>query len=138
MIGTEAEYIALLVCAQEVKFVNMLLEEMTEVQKPSVVYEENKEEIFLANNIQVGICTNRIDICHHFMRYMVEEKYMEIKYIRSKENPADIMTKNFSETDYVKHTKRITEGELWDLMETGRENVKNNGVLDGSMDLESN
>ena len=120
MIGTEAEYIALLVCAQEVKFVNMLLEEMTEVQKPSVVYEENKGEIFLANNIQVGMCTNHIDICHNFMRDMVEEKYMDIKYIRSKENPADIMTKNFSETDYVKHTKRITEGELWDLMETGR------------------
>ena len=36
-----------------------------------------------------------------------------------------------------KHTKRITEGELWYLVETGRENVKNNGVLDGVMDRDS-
>ena len=44
------------------------------------------------------------------------------------------MTKNFSESDHVKHVKRITEVELWELMETGMENVKNNGVLDGVMD----
>ena len=41
------------------------------------------------------------------------------------------MMQNFSEASYVKHTKRITEGELWDLVKTGRKNANNNGVLDG-------
>ena len=36
--STEAKYVALLSCAQEVKFFNMLLEELPEVKKPSVVY----------------------------------------------------------------------------------------------------
>ena len=58
-------------CAQDVKFVNMLLEEMTEVQKSAVLYEENQGSIFLANNRQVGIHTKHIDIHHHYMRYTV-------------------------------------------------------------------
>ena len=51
---------------------------------------------------------------------MLEEKDTEIKHIRSEKNPANITTKNFYETDYVKHTRRITEGELWELVETRR------------------
>ena len=47
------------------------------------------------------------------------------------------MTKNFSKDDYAKHTKRITERELWELVETGRYTVNNNGVLDEVMDCES-
>ena len=70
--------------------------------------------------------TKHIDIWHYFLRDLVEEKEMGIKYIRSEKNPADIVSKNCSEADYVKHTKRISEGELWELMETGRGNVKNN------------
>ena len=73
-----AEYVALLAYAQEVKFVNMLLEEMTEVQKPSVVYKDNKG----AGNRQVGMRTKHIDSHHHFMRNMLEDKGTGIKYIR--------------------------------------------------------
>ena len=51
-----------------------------------------------------------IDIRHHFMRVMVGTKDMDIKYIRSKENPAGIMTKNFYEDEYAKHTNSIAEG----------------------------
>ena len=74
---------ALSACAQEVKFVNMILEEITEVQKPSVLCEDNQGAIFLANNSQVGMRTKHIDIRHYFLRDMVEYKDMEIKYIRS-------------------------------------------------------
>ena len=49
----------------------------------------------------------------------------------------DIMTNNFYDIDNVKHTKRIVGGEIWELMETGRENVKNNGVLYEVMDCDS-
>ena len=50
-----------------------------------------------------------IDIHHHCLSDMVEDKYMVIKYIVSKENPTDIMMKKYSGANYVKHTKRITE-----------------------------
>ena len=60
------------------------------------------------NNMQLGMRTKHIDILHHFLRGMIEDKDMDIKYIRIKENPADIMTKNFSESHCVKHKKSIT------------------------------
>ena len=63
----------------------MLLEEMSEVQKPEFVYKYNQGDIFLAENRHVNMCTKNIDICHHFVRDMVEEKDMVIYYIRSKE-----------------------------------------------------
>ena len=99
-------------CAQEVKFVSMFLGEITKVQKPSIIYEDNQGATFLANNRQVGICTKYIDIRHHFRREMVKKKDIDIQYIWSEDNPADIMTKNTPEADFARHTKRVTEGEL--------------------------
>ena len=74
---------ALSSCAQELKFVSMFLEEMTEVQNYSVIYEDNQGEILLETNRQVGIRTKHIDMCHHFIRDMVEDKDTDIKYIWS-------------------------------------------------------
>ena len=116
----------------------MLLEEMTEVQKPLVVYEDNQGAIFLANNRQVGMRTKHIDICHHFMRYMAEDKEIDIKYIMSEENPTEIMIKNCSEAYFVKPMNSIIEGELWGLMETGRKNVKITRVTDDIIRRENN
>ena len=48
------------------------------------------------------------------------------------------MTNNCYETDHAKNARIITEGELWQLVETGRENFKNNGVTDGVMDFDVN
>ena len=51
--------------------------------------------------------TNHIDTRHHFLRDLVEDKYMDIKYTISKEKTADILTKKYSEDDYVKHINRL-------------------------------
>ena len=93
-------------------FVNILLEEMTEVQKTEVLYKDNQGFILLENNNKVGIRTKHIDIFHHFLKGMVEDKDMDIEYIRSEENPAYIMTKIVSKTYYAKHAHEITEGGL--------------------------
>ena len=103
---------ALSACAKEVNFVSMLLGEMTEVQKSSVIYEHNQGAIFLAKHRQVGICKKPIDIHHHFLRDMVEDKDIDIQYIRSEYNSADMVTKNTSEANFVRHMKIISEGEL--------------------------
>ena len=43
----------------------------------------------------------------------MEDKDLDIKYIRSEENYAYIMTNNCSEEYLLKHMNRITERELW-------------------------
>ena len=65
----------------------MLLEEVSEFQKPAIFYEDKQGEIFNANNRQVGMRIKWIEIRHHFMRNVVEENDIDIKYISSKENP---------------------------------------------------
>ena len=61
---------------------------------------------------------------------MVEEKDIYIQYIQSEVNPSYIVTKNTSEADLTMHAKMITEGELWELVDTGRENFRKTGVRD--------
>ena len=132
----EAEYEALLECAQEMNFVNMLLQEITEVWRPEIMHEDNQGAIFLATNRQVGMRTKHTNIRHHFMRDMAEEKDRYINYIRSKVNRVEIMTKCFSKANCVKYTRIIRERKLLGLVETGRENVKNNGITNGVTDYE--
>ena len=81
---------------------------MNKVQNTSVIYEDNQGNIFLVKNRQVGICTKNIDICHQFLRDMVEDKDIDIQYIWSENNPADIMKNNTLEEYFLRHTKRIT------------------------------
>ena len=40
------------------------------------------------------------------------------------------MTKKTLEAEFSMHMKRITEVELWELVDTGRENFKKTGVVD--------
>ena len=80
----------------------MLLLEMTELQEPSIIYEDTQGYIHLAKNRQVNICTNHIDIRHHFIQDMVEYKDNDIYYIQSENDPVDIITKNTLEADFAK------------------------------------
>ena len=131
MISTEANYVSLSEFSQEVKFFNMLMEEMSKLHKLAIVYKDNQGDFFLAKNRQFGICTAHVNIRDHFLRDMLADKDTCINYISIKENPAVILTKNFSEANHAKHAKRATEKEIWELVETGRENVNNNRILDG-------
>ena len=76
--STEAYYVALSACAQEIKFVSILLGEMAKVENPYVIHENSRGNIFLAKNRQVGIHTKHIGISHHFLQKMVEEKDIDI------------------------------------------------------------
>ena len=46
------------------------------------------------------------------------------------------MNKNTSELKLAKHMRRVTEGELWELVDTGRDNVKKNGLTDDIINLD--
>ena len=56
--SAKSEYIVLTACAKEWKFVSMLLEAFTKVQKPSIIYKDDQGEILLAKNRQVCIYLN--------------------------------------------------------------------------------
>jgi hypothetical protein len=45
-------------------------------------------------NQQVSARTKHIDIRHHYMRELQAKKDIDVRFKRSEENSADIMTKN--------------------------------------------
>ena len=92
--------------SQEVRFLIMLLGEMTKVQKTSVIYEDNQGAIFLAKNRQVSISTKHIDILHYFLLNMVEEKGIDIKYIWIEDEPMEIITNNTPKAYFARHMKK--------------------------------
>ena len=80
--STESEYIALGGSGQELKFMCMLLQEVGIGQLPGIIYEDNEGAIFLAKNQQVSMRTKHIDVRYYFIRDLVQEKMLNIVYVR--------------------------------------------------------
>ena len=92
--STESEYVALGECGQDLKFVCMFLHELGVGEMPGIIYEDNEGAIFLVKNQQVGMCTKHIDIKYHFIRELIGRNYLDIRYVHSEDNYADLTTKN--------------------------------------------
>jgi hypothetical protein len=87
--STEAEYVAASMCATEIKFVQMLMEELRVSPSTSTatLNEDNQGAIYVIRNDQVGQRTKHIDVKWHHVREMVKSNQLRVIYIRSEENP---------------------------------------------------
>jgi len=99
--STEAEYVAASTCATEIKFIQMLMEEVMpwETIRPATILEDNTGAIYLMENQAVGNRTKHIDIRMHHIREMMsgEEPRLRVIFTPSELNFADPMTKNVTE-----------------------------------------
>ena len=92
----------------------MLLDELrVRYPKPSTLREDNTGAIFIMNNDQVGQRTKHIDIKWHHVQSMIQLGDLIVIYIRSEDNPSDIMTKNVKEALFVKHAVAMKNGVLF-------------------------
>jgi len=110
--STEAEFVALSLCATEAMFVDMLLEELvgrSSVEK-MLIHEDNTGAIFLVNNDQVGQRTKHIDVRYKFVQELVANGRMKVVYVKSEENYADVMTKNVKESIHGQLAPVIVDG----------------------------
>jgi hypothetical protein len=108
----EAACMALSAASQEVIFLRQLLTNLGEhVQGPTPMYEDNEGYEALATNDIMSAKTKHIDIRHHFARYLVKSKAIEIVLISTSEMLADILKKNTLPIgEYKKHTDRTLSG----------------------------
>jgi len=110
--STEAEYQSLSECAQESVFTQNLLYELTGIYKMAIIYEDNLGAIYLTKNQQVSARTKHIDIRHHFLRDLLGEKKLDVRFQRSEDNSSVIFTKNTPRDLHEKHTTKIRQGTL--------------------------
>ena len=93
---------------------------------PGIIYEDNEGAIFLAKNQQIGMHTKHIDIKYHFIRELIGRNLLDIRYVRSEDNYADLTTKNVGNKLFDKLFSRgIQVGNIV----TKRENVGRTGYV---------
>ena len=110
--STESEYYALSELCSEIIFVKQILEFLeVEVEYPIIVRVDNVGAMFLANNPVLSQRTKHISVRQHFIREFVEDGIIKVIFVKSKNNDADIFTKNLSKELFEKHKKRIISGE---------------------------
>jgi hypothetical protein len=97
--SAESEYMTTTTGAQEILFQQMLLGEVAETVIPAIIFEDNEGAIFLSGNKQVSQRTKHIDLRYHFIREFTKKNSEGIgkgilAKVHTKENYADLMTKN--------------------------------------------
>ncbi|GFR97941.1 polyprotein [Elysia marginata] len=93
----EAEYMALVSATQEGKYLTSLVKEIFKANMTGfVLYCDNQGAIALAKNPVKHQRSKHIDIKYHFIRDEVNHKGLELLYVPSENNVADIITKPLS------------------------------------------
>ena len=105
--SSEAEYVALSEVCAEIMFIKQVLEFLKmKVELPIVVHVDNVGAIYLASNATTSQRTRHIDVRYHFVRDYVEDGVVQIVFVRSEDNDADMFTKNVSKEVYKRHMEK--------------------------------
>ena len=90
----EAEYISLTSAIQEGNFLSQLYADMTNCHRSTFILNvDNQGAIALAKNPVFHQRSKHIDIRYHYIRLEIQNKNVELIYVPSSDNVADIFTK---------------------------------------------
>ena len=103
--SSEAEYMELSEAAEEIKFIYQLLQSIgIEIELPIRVRVDNIGAIFMSKNTSTSGCTKHVNVRYRYINEMVLDGFLKIQFVKTKENVADIFTKNVSSETYKKLT----------------------------------
>jgi hypothetical protein len=91
--STEAEYRGAAVATCEAIWLKRLLRDLHEVSDPTVIYSDNLSSIQLAKNPVFHARTKHIEVHYHFVRERVLSGEVELQYVPTDRQTADIFTK---------------------------------------------
>jgi hypothetical protein len=104
-------YVALCETVWEVKFISQVLESLEiEYKKPIRVHVDNIGAIFLSENRNSGERTKHIDIKYHYIREQIDVGLIEVKFVKSEDNLADLFTKNLKGELFECHASKMVNG----------------------------
>jgi hypothetical protein len=105
--SAEAEYMAISDCSRQAVWLRSLLKELGWFIGPVTISGDSQSAIFLASNPVQEKRTKHIDIKYHFIREKIEEKQVQLRFVKGEENPADLLTKNLSHNKFDKFKKML-------------------------------
>ena len=90
----EAEYVALAELAKEMVWLRGLLEDMSMHQEgPSLTCCDNKAAISTSENVGIASRSKHIDLRHHFIRQLAEDRVIRLRHVGTADQLADALTK---------------------------------------------
>ncbi|KAG5717498.1 Copia protein, partial [Termitomyces sp. T112] len=96
---TKAEYMALTRGVQQAMWMyNWLLDVDLPQMLPAILRVDNSPALFLAQYTKGHACAKHIDIQHYYIRERVKMEDIDVIYIPSTKNPADLFTKPLAST----------------------------------------
>ena len=103
MSSMESEFIALCEAAKEALFLRKLLTESSGISPPVLIYEDNQSAIALAKSESLHQRSKHMDIRFNFLKDLVQNDQILIKFMPTEEMTADILTKGLSATAPQRH-----------------------------------
>jgi hypothetical protein len=106
--STEAEWVAACEVGKMILYFRSLLEDLGQPQhNATVMFEDNRGALFMANAQQASTRTRHIDIKHFALVDWVEQDLMILEEIKTAENSADAMTKATAKILFYRHMDTI-------------------------------
>ena len=99
----EAEYVAATSCVCHAIWLRNLLKELSLTQEePTKICVDNKSTIALAKNPVFHDRSKHIDTRYHYIRECITRKDVQLEYVKSQDQIADIFTKPLKQEDFVR------------------------------------
>ncbi|GFT41431.1 retrovirus-related Pol polyprotein from transposon TNT 1-94 [Trichonephila clavipes] len=106
----EAEYVSLTEAAKEFIWLKNVIDNKSlnlELSE-NVMFCDNQAAISVSKSPVENYRTKHIDVRYHFLRNLIYDKVFQIKYIGTKNNLADILTKPMMIQDYKPSSRRLS------------------------------
>ena len=105
---TESEFVAACSTVQEMVWLDRLFRELvTRKLETPILYVDNQSTIKIIKNPQFHCRTKHIDIKYNFVREKYRDKFYKLKYIYTKKQQADILTKALPKESFERLRKDI-------------------------------
>ena len=106
---TEAEYIAIGHAARQAVWLRQFLIELPMDQPPAFVriLGDNQASLDLIKNVEYHKQTKHIDIQHHYVRELVQDDYVRMEWVSTKEQLADRFTKVLPQPTFIEHRTKL-------------------------------
>ena len=99
----EAEYVAATSCVCHAIWLRNLLKELNLPQEePTKIFVNNKSAIALAKNPVFHDRSKHIDTRYHYIRECVTKMDVQLEYVKTNDQVADIFTKPLKREDFIK------------------------------------
>ena len=100
--ATEAEYMALSDCSRQAVWIQNIFSELGLPKRPTQICADNEGGIFIASNPVQERRTKHIDVRYHYVRDCIEQKRIEVVWVPTDDNSADMFTKNLGHVKFEK------------------------------------